>query len=211
MNRITRILVPAASLDLVDLQTVKSELGIAPDDASSDIVIERHIAASSAKAHSYCARYFPAQTYRDTFTRQPPGWFSGRHAQILPLAQRPVLEVLSVAMDGGVLAAESYQIDYDVGWLRAVSGDAVGYWIGAQVVVEYTAGFVEIPADVQAAVLELVSTRVAAQGRDPMLRSRDGPTYGREEFWLGGGPGQESGMPQRVAQDLEHYRIRALA
>jgi hypothetical protein len=28
---------------------------------------------------------------------------------------------------------------------------------------------------------------------------------------LGGGPGQQSGMPERVAQDLEHYRIRALA
>ena len=211
MNRISRVLVPAETLDLVDLQTVKSELGIAPDDPASDMIIERYIAASSAKAHSYCSRIFPVQTYRDTFTRQPPGWFNGRHPEILALAQRPVIEVVSVASDGGALAAEAYQIDYDAGWVRAVSGSGIGYWTGGQVVVEYVAGFADIPDDVEAAVLELVTTRVAAQGRDPMLRSRDGPTYGREEFWLGGGPGMESGMPQRVAQDLEHYRLRALA
>jgi hypothetical protein len=211
MNRITRVLVPAPSLDLVDLQTVKLELGIAPDDPAQDMIIERYIAASSAKAHSYCSRIFPVQTYQDTFTRQPPGWYNGHHPEILALAQRPVIEVLSVAMDGGALAVDGYQIDYDAGWLRAVSSSGVGYWTGAQVVVEYMAGFADIPDDVEAAVLELVTTRVSAQGRDPMLRSRDGPTYGREEFWLGGGPGQQSGMPERVAQDLEHYRIRALA
>jgi hypothetical protein len=178
MNRITRVLVPAPSLDLVDLQTVKLELGIAPDDPAQDMIIER---------------------------------YNGHHPEILALAQRPVIEVLSVAMDGGALAVDGYQIDYDAGWLRAVSSSGVGYWTGAQVVVEYMAGFADIPDDVEAAVLELVTTRVSAQGRDPMLRSRDGPTYGREEFWLGGGPGQQSGMPERVAQDLEHYRIRALA
>ncbi len=69
----------------------------------------------------------------------------------------------------------------------------------------YDAGFAEIPADVQQAVLDLCTMESSARGRDPMLRATESPGLGRQEFWVGGVPGG-SLIPQDIASLLNPYR-----
>lgn len=76
-RRYPRVFDKALSNALIDLATVKAELGIAEDDASKDDVLEREIKQMSAAASGYCRRIFRAEGIVDTFVWTHGGYGGG--------------------------------------------------------------------------------------------------------------------------------------
>ena len=190
------MLVAAESLALVSLDEVKQELGIDPADTSQDARLQRYINQSSAQIHTYTQRIFPLQTYRNRFLAD--------HAPVrgLILSAWPVTEIVALTEDG--VALTDYELNATPGLIWRQGWDCYGGWHGRETVVDFTAGYADIPDDIEAACLRVVTLQNSVHGRDPYLRVREGPTYGREEFWIGNMP-MDSGLPADVAQLLKHY------
>lgn len=73
-RRYTTVFDRAASNALIDLATVKEELGIADDDSSKDSILDREITQISAAAARYCNRTFNAEGLVDTYRWGHSGW-----------------------------------------------------------------------------------------------------------------------------------------
>jgi hypothetical protein len=208
-TRIETVIEPAQSLALVDLATAKDELGIAADNTAQDARLNRYIAQASSLIHGYCRRVFPVQTYRNAFLRRWRPW-----AQIDPLvlSASPVTDILGISEEGTLLDPVDYEPDFRNGMIwRAAPGLLRCGWYGQEVIVDFKAGFATIPDGVQAAALRLIVMQQSIRGRDPFLKVREGPTYGREEFWVGNLPMLDAGLPQDVAQSLADYVIPSYA
>lgn len=195
MRRIVSVLTPAESLALVTLETVKQELGIAADNIAQDARLTRYISQASAQIHTYTQRIFPLQTYRNRYLAD----YSPMRGLIL--SAWPVVEIAVLTEDGA--AVTDYELDAEPGliWRHGWNWHT---WRGAETVVDFSAGYADIPDDIEAAALRVVTLQNSVHGRDPYLRVREGPTYGREEFWIGNMP-MDSGLPADVAQLLRHY------
>ena len=89
---------------------------------------------------------------------------------------------------------------------RLDSSLATAAWATSLLVVDYTAGFDPIPADVQGACLEWVGIRYGAVGRDPAIRSETIPdlitqVYGSSDT------SSATAMPAAVRDYLIPYKI----
>lgn len=183
---------------LVPLEDVRETLTIKSTDTAQDSWLGKVIARASTQAENYCGRVFAVQVYRDTFVSP-----SGAIGEPLRLSAVPVLlsPAASVVVDGTGLADADLNLD-PRGMIYRASDPL--RWFGANIVAEYSAGFETIPPDVQQAVIELVVMEFRGRGRDPMLRGRESPGLGREEFWVGAPPGGT--LPADVAGLLNPYR-----
>jgi len=120
---------------------------------------------------------------------------------------------MTVTEDGGELDPLSYEIDSDRGLVyRLDAGGYVTAWTGSTAILDYTAGFDPVPADVQGACLEWLTARYRAVGRDPSVRSVAIPDLITEVYGsVGGGDSSTaSSLPPGVRDLLEPYRIYAL-
>jgi hypothetical protein len=195
------LVTPAAERNLVSLDDLREQLRVRPGDTANDAWYTKVIARSSLAAERYCNRIFAQQGYADTFR----GGASGMADEPLILSQAPVdPETLEVTLDGAILAAATYALSPFAGHLWRV-GDTTAWTNTSGLTIAYTAGFAEIPADVQQAVLDLATMENAGRGRDPMLRATESPGLGRQEYWVGGVPGS-SLLPQDIASLLNPYR-----
>lgn len=212
LRRTDTVLAAAACFDLVDLETVKDELAVPQGDYLPDAQYKRYIAQVSAAVHGQIdPRVLPVQSYRNTY-RWDAGWFGQRdwyrqrYEIELSLSQYPVQSISSVTENGIALDASDYELDADAGLIRRLSGGAYTPWRASEIIIEFEAGYSTIPADIVGIVLRLITMRAKGRNRDPMLREREGPTYGRESFWVGGTPDMRGGMPLEMAQVLDRYR-----
>jgi len=199
----TTVVTPATERKLVTLDDLREQLRVRPGDVANDAWYSKVIDRSSRAAERYCNRIFPLQGYLDTFVAGA----SGAAGEPLILSQAPVDPAsLETTLDGTVLDPAGYALQPGVGHLWRV-GDAT-YWVNTSgLTVAYTAGFDEIPPDVQQAVLDLCTMENAGRGRDPMLRASESPGIGRQEYWVGGVPGGYGGLiPQDIASLLNPYR-----
>ena len=199
----TTVVTPATERKLVTLDDLREQLRVRPGDVANDAWYTKVIDRSSRAAERYCNRIFPLQGYLDTFVAGA----SGAAGEPLILSQAPVDPAsLETTLDGTVLDPAGYALQPGVGHLWRV-GDAT-YWVNTSgLTVAYTAGFDEIPPDVQQAVLDLCTMENAGRGRDPMLRASESPGIGRQEYWVGGVPGGYGGLiPQDIASLLNPYR-----
>jgi hypothetical protein len=195
----TTVVTPAAERALVTLDDLREQLRVRPGDVANDSWYTKVIARCSLAAERYCGRIFTVQDYLDTFR----AGVSAAPDEPLILSQAPVDPVsLETTLDGVVLAADGYALQPAVGHLWRTGT----YWTSSSgLTVAYTAGFAEIPADVQQAVLDLCTMENAGRGRDPLLRASESPGIGRQEYWVGGVPGA-SLIPQDIASLLNPYR-----
>lgn len=69
----------------------------------------------------------------------------------------------------------------------------------------------DIPTDVVACLVQVVSGRMAARGRDPTLIQRDTPGVGTERWWFGNAPGQDGPFPPDIAATLDGWRLQVVA
>ncbi len=155
------IATPAA--DLVSLETAKTYLGVEGTD--DDAVLSSLITRASAAIVSYLGFNPNAGEYRETVET-----LAGQ--QYILLSRTPVTSISSVSVNSAALSSDTYRLDSASGLLARLSGGRYRAWESrSAVVVEYNAGYAEVPADLQQACLTLVNAAWAERGKDPALRS----------------------------------------
>jgi|KBSMisStaDraftv2_1062788.scaffolds.fasta_scaffold06638_8 hypothetical protein len=202
--RITRVVTPASSLALVSVDQAKAALGIDPSDTSQDAALSAQIDAVSAAINNWCDRVFAVQVYRDQLRN-----VCGQYGEPLVVRQYPIVvddggvPLVSVAEDGAALDATLLEVFPEQGAVYRLDATLVpSSWSVALAVVDYTAGFEAIPADVQAACLEWLTLRWHAVGRDPALRSETIPDLITQVYAGDGGAGTSGGAMPAGAQDM---------
>jgi hypothetical protein len=142
-----------ASNALTSLEAVKSYLKIPSDQTVDDDRITILINACSSAIENYCQRSFKTQTYTDEE-------YDGNNYKYINLLNYPVVSVDSVTVNDTVLTTDQYTVKKRSGILvRKYTGIDVDYYyrwrfafwpIGdGNVLVTYTAGYDEIPADLE--------------------------------------------------------------
>jgi hypothetical protein len=207
------ILIPATAKALTNLQNVRGDLGLA-SDTPSDTQIQRFIAQASSRAATFCRRTFGRETVRERFGCQVPDCGG---ALGLPLDRAPLVRILSVSVDGVVMADGSYETD-DRFLYRLQDGERRG-WTGRSVVVDYEAGWLlpseargtppttiapDLPPDVERAIIQLVGVAISAGGRDAMVKSQSVEGIGSTDWYV---QGASASLPHPEAEAaLSQYR-----
>jgi hypothetical protein len=205
--RITQVVTPATSLALVSLDDAKAALGIDPADTSQDAALARQIDATSTAINNWCDRIFVVQTYRDQL-RNACGYFG----EPLVTRQYPIVvadEVpLVVTEDGAALDPALIEVYPETGRLYRLdsASAAPSAWSAPLIVVDYTAGFAEIPADVEGACLEWLTARWYGMGRDPALRSETIPDV-ISQTWSTDTSATATAVPPGVRDWLAPYKV----
>lgn len=210
---ISRVTVPAASRDLVSLETIKEELDLSGTDANRDARLTRYIKEQSRAAENYCNRVFAVETIEDTFfpRRDPPLVVALEGLDPLQLAKYPLVAISTLTENGADLTSGT---DYLVDLVNAqvTRLDMNGYprrWDALPIVVTYTAGYSAVPDDVSAAVIRMVAQRYFANIRDPWVKSEVVEGIGRTDYIV---PSGDTGnMTADVADLLDNYRVPVVA
>src|SRR5580765_605612 len=206
--RITLVVTPAESMALVSVDDAKVALGIEAGDTSQDDALAVQINAVSMAINNYCDRIFAVQTYRDQLRDA-----CGSYGEPLVTRQYPIVvadEVSLLVSEGGSpLDPALIEVFAETGQIFLLDATALPIaWGAALVAVDYTAGFVTIPADVQAACLEWLTLRWHAVGRDPALRSETIPDLITQVYAGDAGAGTSGGAIPNGARDmLGPYKI----
>jgi len=210
--RISRTIVPAASLALVTVEQAKATLGIDAADTSQDAALAALIGQVSAAIHRYIDRILVQQGYRDQFRYVANWMFVGEPLQ---LWQYPVAldedgsAVATIVQDGVAVDAALYEANDERGLLYSIDASGAYGWTGLLITVDYTAGYDPIPDDVQAAALDWLTARWHAEGRDPGLRSETVPDL-LAQTYAGAEPMTSSGIPGAARDLLAPYMRPAL-
>lgn len=192
---------------LCALADVKTYFGIT--SANEDTVITALIAAASAQIENYCNRTFAQASYTETR--------NGNDADAIFVRQFPLVSVQSVTVSGLAVPAATdsvsfgYTFDDDRIYIRRnnwnlpgrLGGYPVRFERGVQnVVLQYTAGYATIPADLNQACVELVGWKRAKQERI----DKTSETLGQQQtqaFKL-------DAMPPSVVATINTYRMSLL-
>jgi hypothetical protein len=202
---INRVIKPALSHALISLAQAKDLCGIKANDASRDQEVGQLVAQLSLAAEHYCDRFFVVQEYRDQIRYACFGLSEPVRTRQFPIQTDNAGEaLLTVTIDGGLIDPSEYDLDLDNGRIYPIGG-----WGGASIVIDYTAGFDPIPADVQAAVSHWVGGSWGSRGRDSSIRSETiyevmTVVYADQQSSAAGGM---EGPPDSVCGLLLPYRL----
>lgn len=203
MQSIVTVTDAADDYDLTTLANVKAELSITNGD--SDTVLRRYITSASKAAAHYCNRVFAEETVSERFL---PGhcytWVNNN--EILQLARFPLITVTSVTEDDELLVVDTdYLVNSSNGQLTRVFEDFTSRWLSLGITVVYSSGYSTIPADLEDAVIRMVTQRYSAKGRDATLRSENIPGVREATYWIA--TGAEAGaLTPDVVDLLDRYR-----
>ena len=211
MDSILTVVSPASSYDLIDLETVKDELGIPPEDTTYDARLQRWITATSQRFSNVCGVVFPEEDLSEVFRLIGQWWgLSSPYGIPLRLRRRPITFITGVLEGNAELLPDAFEANMPGGLLFRLMGDVRGHWHGPSVTIRYSAGYYPIPADVQDAVLAIVRHKYSSAGRDPLLRRFSIENVGSEDYWvpLSQQSAYESLPPdlQPVADTIAYYR-----
>ncbi len=198
------VVTPADSDQLVSLADVKDELGIS--GTADDALLNRWIAADSARITQYCGRdTWGQQTVTDRWQRTRTRWRLHLHAW-------PVSAVTAVAEGQTDLTADDWRLD-DARFLQRIVDDTTDRaWPRLVIKVTYTGGYT-LPADAPATLADvthrLIKARWHAKDRDPAMRSESVEGIGSAGYivpGLGMGADFVAGLPPDIAADLADWR-----
>jgi hypothetical protein len=137
---------PLKSNALTSLETAKEYLKLDAMNDVDDNVLVSLINSSTSAIESYCKRKFKEQTHEEDYDG------NGRHG--LYLNQYPVKSIEAVEIMGVPVANTSYRVSKQNGKLLLNGGK----WPYGEVniTVKYTAGYSEIPFDLEMACKQLI-------------------------------------------------------
>lgn len=125
-----------------------------------------------------------------------------------------VVQQLGNGLTQTLTYGQDYTVDATLGQLirlDSFTGTQVT-WEAYPTTVHYQAGFATIPNDLVDAVLQMVTARFYARGRDPNVVERtQAQAIGTERFWVGGTPGQKGAFPPQIWDLLDNYRVPVVA
>lgn len=125
-------------------------------------------------------------------------------ADVLTLARRPIVEIVSVVEDGVTLDATDYETDASVGALRRLCSDYPDWWPPYKIVVSYRAGWATVPEPLKMAAMKLVTLLKAESARDPNMREVEIPGVMRKVYWVS--PNDDPLVSAEIDELLKDYR-----
>lgn len=206
MQSILTVTAAASSYDLTTLTNVKAELNII--DGASDVILKRYISGASQAAIQYCNRAFAVETVSEQFITDHSRCLVRGGVKPLQLARWPIVTVTSVTENAVLLVAGTdYLVDATNGQLTRIDSDSFPrFWSPLPLTVVYSAGYATTPADLEDAIVRMVTKRWSAKGRDATLKQENIPGVLERQFWIA--TGNEAGnMTPDVVDILENYRI----
>jgi hypothetical protein len=210
MYSILTVTIPASTYDLTTLANVKAELGIT--DGASDAVLRRYISGASQAAMQYCNRVFAVETVSEQFLPDHASLLLRGGVKPLRLTRWPTVSVTSVTENAAALALTTdYLIDPANGLLTRVDSSTYPTrWSPLPLTVVYVAGYATTPADLEDAIIRMVTKRWSAKGRDSTLKQRDIPGVLSEAYWIATGT-DAANMTPDVVDVLDNYRPPVVA
>jgi hypothetical protein len=125
-----------------------------------------------------------------------------------------VIQTLAAGVTQTLVYGKDFTVDAAKGWLIRLNPFTAiaAQWEAVPTVVQYQAGYQEIPDDLVEAALRMVTGRFRARGRDPVLMARDqNGNVGSERYWVGGMKGQVGSIPPEVVGLIDQYRVPVTA
>jgi uncharacterized phiE125 gp8 family phage protein len=137
---------PLASNALTTLPAVKEYLKL-QDTTVEDSLLETLINSASTLIEGYCSRRFREQAYIDEE-------YDGSGSASIVLSQYPVSSIQGMKIDGGEVGASEYKARKETGILLRLNST----WPEGvlNISVSYTAGYSQIPEDLELACKHLV-------------------------------------------------------
>jgi len=188
---------PADDLQLLSEEELRAAAGLGPDDDSQDEALAvQGLQAAAALAGAcgiakagYDASLLPlrgqapltlkTETLIQTF-RIRYGFASPK----LLLGRWPALSVVSVTVDTTELTVDDWELDIPEASITRVSGNGTLCWPCGRVIVEYEAGFDDVPTDLKGYAARLVNLYSASAGADPSERRVEIPGVITVERWV---------------------------
>lgn len=207
---VTTVIDPADSYDLTTLDVVKDELSITKN--SSDATLKRYLSWASAALSQECNRVFAAETVQDQIWPARNLQPLSSSMEVLQLSRWPIIDIVSLIENGTTLTKDTdFVVDGAGHLLRLDSGSGLLIrWNALPKVVQYDAGYEEIPGDLQDAATRMVRNRFRAKGRDGSLMSESIPGVRDSRWWIA--TGNEAGnVPPDIADLLNSYRVPVIA
>lgn len=206
MQSTVTVTTAASTYDLTTLANVQAELDL---DGASDAILRRYISGASIAASQYCNRVFARETLSEQLLpdRRATRLLHGGVAP-LQLARWPLISVASVTENDVLLTeGDDYTVNKSRGQLTRLDANGLpATWPPLEIIVVYDAGYQTIPADVEDAVIRMVTKRYRAKGRDATLRSEEIPGVRSASYWIA--TGTEAGnITPDVADILDNYRV----
>lgn len=198
VDRITTVITPAPSYDLVSLQDLCDDLSITTTD--DDAYLMRAISKASLAAAQYCDRVLVNETVQDRFD------FGWKSAETLKLSHYPVTQLQSITQ-GGVTLVEG--TDFILDAATGVLYPTACTWGGEALIVEYDGGYSDIPLDLQGAVTDIVKALQFNRTRDPLLRSEN-ILSGLYAYTLFDATNTSAGTAMQVRSTLDSYRAMSV-
>lgn len=194
---------------LLSISEVRAAVGLDSDDSSKDSVlnpINNYVSAMITKACKVAKAGIIPPTLRDETVTET---FVNKSLQrSLVLARRPVIEIISVTQSGSELSETDYIVDAAAGVLyRTGTGwysDHLGpcsYWSAGDAVVEYSAGYEEVPDDLKYAAIKFLQAEYVTGDRDPRLKSLRIDGVSERTWWVSDKP-VSSAVPSDVMDIL---------
>jgi hypothetical protein len=211
MQSILTVTSAASSYDLTTRANVKAELNIT--DGASDTILDLYISGASQAAAQFCNRTFPVETVSQQFLPGPHDRFVCNGVTPLQLSRWPLITVSSVTENSVALVVDvDYLVDAKNGQLTRIdsSNGFPRVWPNLPIVVAYSAGYATIPADLEDAIIRMVTKRWSAKGRDAALISENIPGVRDARWWIA--TGNEAGnLSPDIADLLDQYRVPVTA
>lgn len=221
MNSILTVTTPATNTALTTVERVKLELSIAGNE--SDLLLAAKIDEATSDIAIRVRPSLKRETVSETFWHDH-GRFgmqghNSRHGAPLILRRFPVARIASVMLDDIDIDASEYRLDAETGLLYRISSAGFpDHWrFGKAAVVAYDAGYLlpgdtdtDLPASLEAACIELVSSYWRSRGRDPNLRAEEVAGVGRFDYWVGA-IGQSGDLPPGVMAKIAPFMMGGFA
>ena len=217
MRPIVTVIEHSASRKLLDFAYVREMLNLSITDVT-DSKLNDLIDEVSADIESWCNRGLIDETVSEQ-------WRLTRSVSSLFLTRWPVWSITSITEGTGTALDTAYwEVDYDSGELYRMDGaDGRTNWFGIDlcyragaigvVRIVYRAGYVaaddtgtNVPPDLRAVALDILSSRFFALGRDNYLRGEEIPGIIKYQYGFGAGTQSGSGFSADIERRLSKYR-----
>lgn len=211
MQVISTVIAAAQTYDLTTLAAVKDELSITTN--VSDATLKRYITGASFAAAQECNRVFPVESLSDAFIRKADAnsYLFFKQASPLQLSRWPIVAVTSVVEGTTTLTKDTdFLVDGANGQLIRLNSNGCPTAWCVPPTASYSAGFDPIPADLEDAVIRMVTKRWSAKGRDATLKEENIPGVIERQFWIATGADAGNLTPD-IADILDNYRVPVLA
>lgn len=181
---------PEDDRSLLSAAELRLAIGLASADASQDAALTPLGLRVSAVITKACrvasAGVVPPNLRLETVTETfRPDRGHSRSECPLILARRPIVIINSVIENGTTLDATGYEIDAGSGLLWRLSNDCRTCWAAhGKIVIDYDAGWEDVPDDLKRIASELVSAYYLQSGSDQSEKRLSIPGLIDSERWV---------------------------